>query len=235
VSRDARARRARRAHQILDEAKAIIRGDHFVYVNGDHGDGWLDKDAIFPHTELASELCWLLAEVVRDRGAEIVCGPATGGLIVSMWTAHHLRVPSVFAEHGKEHGYDPVAAHPGPLRPPLVLRRGYNAAVDGKRVLVVDDVVNTGGTMAETAGALRDAGGEVIAVAALATRGNAGPGDVGCQDFAYLTKVDMPSWPAEECELCKRGVPVNTRYAHGADFVAAQRARGGQTSQAAPG
>jgi orotate phosphoribosyltransferase len=221
---DAAERRAHRTREILEDSQAIITGDHFVYVNGDHGDGWVAKDLIFPHTERADELCGLLAEALGDRAFDVVCGPATGGLIVSQWTAHHLGLPSYFAEHGKEHGYDPAVAHAGggPLRPPFVLKRHYDEAVADKRVLVVDDVVNTGESVRETAEAVRAAGGEVATVGGLITRGNAQPSDTGSDDFVYLDQVEIPSWPEEDCDLCKRGVPVNTHYAHGADFVAAQ-------------
>ena len=92
---------------------------------------------------------------------------------VSQWTAHHLDRPSVFAEHAKEQGYDPKRVAEGPRRAPFVLKRGYDEAVKGRRALVVDDVVNTGLSVRETAGAAE-------------------------------------------------GVPVNTRYAHGADFLAQQ-------------
>ncbi len=216
-------RRAEAAERILRDSNAILTGDHFVYVTGEHGDGWIDKDAIFPHTERISELAGLLAQAVAGRRFEIVCGPATGGLVVSQWTAHHLGVPAVFCDHGKEAGYHPATAAPGPLRPPFVLRRGYDRLARGKRVLVVDDVVNTGESLRETADAVREAGGDVVAVAALCTRGNASPDDVGARDFVYLTEIRIPSWPAAECRLCREGVPVNTRYAHGADFLAAQR------------
>ena len=213
--------RAARADRILADAGAIIAGDHFVYINGDHGDGWIAKDAIFPNTEWVSVLCGMLAEALASRRFDIVCGPATGGLIVSQWTAHHLGLPAVFAEHGKEQGYDPATAAPGPLRPPFVLKRGYDQMVAGRRVLIVDDVVNTGESISETAATVRAAGGEVVAAAALCTRGNAAAADLGCEDFVYLTEVKVPSWPAEGCELCARRVPINTRYAHGADFLAA--------------
>jgi len=160
--------RAARADRILADAGAIIAGDHFVYINGDHGDGWIAKDAIFPNTEWVSVLCGMLAEALASRRFDIVCGPATGGLIVSQWTAHHLGLPAVFAEHGKEQGYDPATAAPGPLRPPFVLKRGYDQMVAGRRVLIVDDVVNTGESISETAATVRAAGGEVVAAAAKA-------------------------------------------------------------------
>jgi orotate phosphoribosyltransferase len=215
--------RAEAAERILRESNAILSGDHFVYVTGEHGDGWIDKDAIFPHTDRISALAKLLAEAVSGREFDIVCGPATGGLVVSQWTAHHLGVTSVFCDHGKEHGYHPATAGTGPLRPPFVLKRGYDRLVDGRRVLVVDDVVNTGLSIRETVDAVDAAGGEVVAVAALCSRGNASPGDLGCEDFVYLTEIEIPSWPAAECRLCRDAVPVNTQYAHGADFLAAQR------------
>lgn len=167
------AERSARATEILRDAGSILTGDHFVYVTGEHGDGWIDKDAIFPHTELTSELCRMLAEAVADLDLEYVCGPATRGLVVSQWTAHHLGVPSVFAEHAKEQGYTPQTAGDGPLRAPFVLARGYDRLVDGARVIVVDDVVNTGHSVRETVETVTGAGGTVVAVGALCTRGNA--------------------------------------------------------------
>lgn len=91
-----------RATEILSASGAILTGDHFVYVTGEHGDGWIDKDAIFPHTMLTDELCAMLADATRHLAIDYVCGPATGGLIVSQWTAHHLGVPSLFADHDKD-------------------------------------------------------------------------------------------------------------------------------------
>lgn len=164
-----------------------------------------------------------LTDRIRETEIDVVCGPATGGLVVSQWTAHHLDVVSVFCDHGKERGCHPATAAPGRLRPPFVLKRGYDRVVRGRRALVVDDVVNTGESVAETVRAVRDCAGEVVTVAAICTRGNASPDDVGCRRFAYLTEVKIPSWPAAECGLCREGVPVNTTYAHGADFLAAQK------------
>ena len=210
---------AERTRQILIEAGAIIEHDHFVYDSGQHGSGWIDKDVVNENTNRDDGLCRMLADVVRDLGAEVVCGPATGGLIVSQWTAHALGVQSVFADHSEQ---QPTAPG-GPLRGPFILRRGYDKVVDGKRVVVVDDVINTGLALRQTVQAVQQNGGKVMAAAAIITRGNATPADCGVTDLRYLLECEIPSWPAAGCPLCKAGVPVNTHYAHGAEFVASQR------------
>jgi orotate phosphoribosyltransferase len=200
---------------ILTEAQALLENDHFVYISGDHGSGWIDKDAIYPHTERLERLCRDMAGVVRDWGVEVVCGPATGGLIVAEWTAHELGALSVFAEH------DPAAAGES-LRGRFVLRRGYDRVVSGKRVLVVDDIVNTGLSLRQTAEAVRGAGGQVVGAACLVSRGNVDAAGLGVERFVYLLEHHIPAWPASACRLCQAGVPINTRYAHGREYVARQ-------------
>ncbi|WP_137389015.1 phosphoribosyltransferase family protein [Rhodoligotrophos defluvii] len=209
---------AERTRRILDQSGAILSDDHFVYDSGQHGSGWIDKDVINERPDREDGLCAMLADLIRDLDAEVICGPATGGLIVSQWTAHALGVLSVFAEHSDR----PASAPGGPLRAPFVLRRGYDKVVNGKRVVVVDDVVNTGLAMRETVDAVLQCGGTVVAAAAIITRGNARPADCGVTDLRYLLECKIPSWPAANCPLCRAGVPVNVQYAHGADFVARQ-------------
>jgi orotate phosphoribosyltransferase len=199
--------------QILREANAILENDHFVYISGDHGSGWIDKDAIYPHTERIERLTRDLANVVRDWGAEAVCGPATGGLIIAEWTAHELGVLSLFTEHD-------TAATREALRGRFVLRRGYDHLVPGKRILVVDDIVNTGLSLRQTADAVRTAGGQVIGGACLVSRGNVDAAGLGLKRFGYLLEYQIPAWPSSACDLCRRGVPINTCYAHGRDYLA---------------
>jgi orotate phosphoribosyltransferase len=195
--------------RLLQDAHAILENDHFVYISGDHGSGWIDKNALFPHTDTTEVLCRQLGKGVKDLGVEVVCGPATGGLIIAEWTAHELGVLSTFTEH--EEGQAGSA-----LRGRFILRRGYDHLVAGKRVLVVDDIVNTGLSIRQTIEAVRGAAGDVVAASALVNRGNVG---LGVKEFVFLLEYKIPAWPAADCELCKRGVPVNTQYAHGADFL----------------
>ena len=146
-----------RAADILAEVGGILTGRHVVYTSGRHGSAYVNKDAVYPHTERVAELCELLAESVRGLAAEVVCGPALGGIILSQWTAHSLGALAVFAEKLPAGG--------------LGLRRGYDRLVAGRRVVVVEDVLNTGGSVRDTVAAVRAAGGELVAVAALCNRG----------------------------------------------------------------
>src|SRR5690606_11938043 len=123
---------ARRAAAVLAEVGAMVDDSHIVYTSGKHGRAYVNKDALYPHTDRTAELCGLMADLVRDAGGEVVCAPALGGIVLSQWLGHHLGLPAVYAE--KTDGG-------------LALRRGYDGIVAGKRVIVVEDVLNTGGSL----------------------------------------------------------------------------------------
>ena len=204
---------------ILTAAGALLANDHFVYISGAHGSGWIDKDIVFVQPDRCARLGELLAAAVADLQPVLLCGPATGGLIVSQWTARALDCPAVFAEHNS-----PRAA--AELRGRFALHHGYDQMVVGKRVLVVDDVVNTGHSIRQTVAAVGACGGTVVAAAALVDRGNVDAADLGVDLYRYLVEYDIPDWPADACPLCQAGVPINTRYAHGQDFLDALAAAG---------
>ncbi len=195
-----------RALAILTEARALIAGSHIVYTSGRHGSTYVNKDAVYPNTARVAELCRMMAEQAAGKGAEVVCGPATGGIILSTWTGHHLGVPAVYAEKDGAGG--------------MILKRGYDKLVTGKRVLVVEDIVNTGGSLRETVDAVRAAGGTVVAASALCNRGGVQAKEVGAPEFTALVHLDLDSWSATECPLCRDGVPVNTDVGKGREFVA---------------
>jgi orotate phosphoribosyltransferase len=199
---------AARATAILAESGAVIRDGHVVYTSGRHGSAYVNKDAVYPHTERVRELCGLLAEAGRPLGADVVCGPAMGGIILAQWTGHHLGLPAVYAEKATEGG--------------MVLRRGYDRLVHGRRVLVVEDVVNTGGSLADTIRAVRAAGGTVVGAVALCNRGGVTAAALDVPALHALVELSLESWTAEECPLCRRGVPIDTTVGKGREFLAAQ-------------
>jgi orotate phosphoribosyltransferase len=196
---------AARAREILAEARAIITGSHIVYTSGKHGSAYVNKDAVYPNTTRVAELCRHLAEAARPHRPEVVCGPAMGGIILAQWTGHHLGLPAVYAEK----------ADGG-----MALRRGYDKLVAGKRVLVVEDILNTGGSVKDAVAAVRTAGGAVVAVAALVNRGGVTAADVGVPALAALLAVSLEAWDAEACPLCRDGIPINTDVGKGREFLA---------------
>ena len=204
--------RADRTRQIMESCGGLITNDHFVYASGEHGSGWIVKDVINLDPARPRELSEMLACAVRDAGieADVVCGPAVGGVICAQFTALSLGWTCVFAERGDD-------------GTSFELRRRYDDVVKGCRVLLVDDIINTGFSTGLVAQAIRAAGGEVVAVATWINRGNVGAEAFGVDHFIALDEVHLPSIPASECPLCASGVPVNTDYAHGREFVAAKR------------
>ncbi len=199
---------AARAAALLEESGAVIRDSHIVYTSGRHGSAYVNKDAVYPHTARVAELCALLADAARALRPEVVCGPALGGIILSQWTAHHLGVFGVYAEKDADGG--------------LVLRRGYDRVVAGRRVLVVEDIVNTGGSVRAAVRAVRAAGGEVVAVAALVNRGGVPAAAIEAPVLVALLDLSLDSWDAAECPLCRDGVPVNTAVGKGREFLLSQ-------------
>ena len=213
---------AKETLMILKECHAILENDHFVYVSGHHGSGWINKDAIYPDTRRIMKLCTLLAEALADIDADVICGPAIGGLIVSQWTAYLLQKLSLFAEHDPSWQMEKGARGGGVLRAPFILKRGYDKLVSNRRVIVVDDIINTGFSALSTIEAVSRSGGSVVALAALINRGNIDISQLGVDEFIFLLEYDIPVWPASECKLCLKGVPINTEYGHGREFLNAK-------------
>lgn len=186
-----------RARELFEAADAIRTGGHFVYTSGLHGSAYVNKDAVYPDTRRISELCGLLADAVTGFHPEVVCGPAVAGIIVAQWTAHHLGVPAVYADK---------------IDGDLVLARGYDSLVEGRRVVVVEDVVTTGGSLAKTIRAVEAAGGTPVAAAALVNRGNVSADDVCAPALVSLLDLDFEAVPADDCPLCEAGVPIDTGF-----------------------
>lgn len=193
---------------------ALVTGDHLVYTSGRHGSSYVNKDALYPHTAATAAVCAQLAQAFSDAAIDVVAGPTVGGVIMAQWTAHHLtglqgrEVLAVYAE--EEQG------SAGRLRR---LRRGYDALVAGRRVLVVEDILTTGLSARLVVDGVSTAGGQVIGVGALCNRGGVTADQLGVPRLVALTAVPLESYAPEACPLCAAGIPVNTRLGKGAAFV----------------
>ena len=181
----------------LFEAAGALRTGHFQLKSGRHSDRYLEKFAVLQYPALTVELGRRLADALERHDPTLVVGPTTGGVLLAFETARQLEarlgrtVRGVFAE--------PME------RGTRALRRGWPVAPD-ERVVLVDDILTTGASLAETAAAVRGAGASPLAATVIADR-STGPVDLGCP-LGALGRIEIDSWPAESCPACARGEPL---------------------------
>lgn len=192
----------------LQQFHVLMLDGHFDFGNGYHGRLYLNPHQLFryPSTiwRFAQDLIDVLPPSVLDQ-TEVVAGPATGGALLAHTVAGLLdsrraitRSPTIFAPFM-------VDAYRGPG-----LSRFYRQQIVGRNVLLVDDVRNTGQTLARCATIVRSAGGKVIATAELYDRMEATT-DVGAPNFALAEYKAPENYPADACPMCKAGMPI-TRF-----------------------
>lgn len=203
--------------EILGEVGAVITNSHIVYTSGKHGTAYVNKDSVYPHTEETSRLCHAIAERFENDNVQVVIAPAIGGVILSQWVAHHLskmndrEVLGVYAE--KSEG--------GEI---FVIKRGYDKLIAGKNVLVVEDVLTTGGSALRVIRSTRALGGDVVGLGVLCNRGGITPKDVDdVPKLTALVNVRLDAWDEATCPLCAKNVPINTDVGKGREFLAQKK------------
>ncbi len=178
---------------ILQSIGALKQG-HFQFSSGRHGDVYLEKFDLFRNPVAASDVCTGFVERFHNERIDVVVGPTTGGILMAFETARQLAVAAAFAERSSETG---TARE---------FRRGTTFE-PGSRVLLLDDILTTGGSVRETLAALDAHPVEVVAVGVLVDRsgGNVTFGDVPL--FALSTQ-DIASWNPADCPMCREGQPL---------------------------
>jgi orotate phosphoribosyltransferase len=191
----------------LQQFQVLMLDGHFDFGNGYHGRLYLNPHQLFryPSTiwRFAQDLIDVLPASVLDQ-TEVVAGPATGGALLAHTVAGLLDsrraitgTPTMFAPFM-------VDAYRG-----AGLSRFYRQQIAGKNVLIVDDVRNTGQTLARCATIVRSAGGTVVATAELYDRMEA-TSNVGAPNFALAEYKAPENYPTAVCPMCKAGVPITT-------------------------
>lgn len=171
------------------ECKALLSG-HFQLTSGLHSDTYFEKFQVLQHPKFVEKLCGELAERFKDSGVQVVLGPTTGGVLIAYEVAKNLGTRSIFAERegGKR-----------------ALRRGFKIE-KGEKVLVVDDIMTTGGSVKDTIDVVHECGGNLVGVGILVDR-SGGSVDFGAPLKALLT-LNVTKWDPKDCPLCKQGIPV---------------------------
>ena len=168
---------------------ALLDG-HFRLSSGLHSTGYLQCALVLQHPDHAETLGRAIASHVHDLGATVVLSPALGGIVIGQEVARGLGVRAIFAER-----QDGV----------MMLRRGFVVG-EADRVLVVEDVLTTGGSTRETMQVATSAGGRVVGAAAIVDRsGGTARFDV---PFRALLDIDLPTYQPDACPHCAKGLPV---------------------------
>src|SRR5215831_4274071 len=178
--------------EVLDlfrRSGALLEG-HFRLTSGLHSSGYLQCALVLSHPEWAATLGTALADRMRGTRATVVLSPALGGVIIGHEVARALGVRALFAER-----QDGV----------LTLRRGFTLS-ERDRVLVVEDVMTTGGSTRETMDVARAAGAQVVGAASIVNRsGGAISFEVPLES---LVDFSLPTYEPDKCPLCAQGLPV---------------------------
>lgn len=171
-----------------------IRNGHFLYASGKHGDTYLEKFNLLRNPVATSKACEFFADAFREANIDVVVGPTTGGIILAFETGRQLGVAAAYAER---------ASAGGDARE---IRRGTTFQ-PGARVLVVDDILTTGGSVRETLAALDPHNVEVVAVGVLVDR-SGGATTFGDVPLVAIASQKFDAWEAESCPLCQQGIPL---------------------------
>ena len=179
--------------EMLIETKAIMEG-HFLLTSGLHSPLYVEKFNVLQHPEYTEKLCRALAERFKDERIETVVGPMTGGILLAHETGKALGTRAIFTE--RENGR-------------MTFRRGFTLA-KGERVLIVEDIVTTGGSVKEVIDVVREHGGVPVAVGILVDR-SGGRADFGDVPYQALLRLDVTTYDPKDCPLCKNGTPMTKR------------------------
>lgn len=202
--------------QMFREVGAIVTDSHFVYNSGRHSSVYINKDALYVHTRIISALCERMAQPYNPDEIDVVVGPVLGGIVLSQWVAHALNAQrdsgetlAVYAEKDGMGDEQRFAFH-----------RGYDRYLPNKNILIVEDILTTGGSVRRVVNAVRQQGGNVVGVSALCNRGNVQADAVGAVPIHTLIDIPLQTYSEEDCPFCQQRVPINTALGKGRAFLA---------------
>lgn len=175
--------------ELFRQSGGLLEG-HFKLSSGLHSNRYLQSALVLQHPDFAQQLGTALAERTAHLQATAILSPALGGIVIGQDVGRALHIRALFAER-----QDGV----------LTLRRGFSLS-PSDRVLVVEDVITTGGSTRETIAVAEAAGARVVGAAAIVDRGaKGGQLDVPLQ---ALLRLEVPTYPPEACPLCGNGIPI---------------------------
>lgn len=178
--------------QLLIDTGAILEG-HFLLTSGLHSPLYVEKFQVLQYPEHTASMCAALAEKFAGDQVELVIGPVTGGILLAHEVGKNLKTRAIFTE--RENGR-------------MTLRRGFTIK-QGERVLIVEDIVTTGGSVKEVLEVVREHGGIAVGVGLLVDR-SGGTVDFGIPAKSLL-QLQVQTYSQDDCPLCREQIPMTKR------------------------
>lgn len=199
------------------EKVGSIRTGHFVGVSGKHLAGYVNNDQLMPHVTLVKQLVKKLVEPFKDDDIEVVASPAVGAIPLCHWGAHFLMEST---------GKDILGVWADKVsgtteREFIFEREGYAEKVRGKRILLLEDIINQMASIKAMIKTVNEAGGIIIGVGSLEANRGVSAEAMGAPKFFTLCNTEYDVWTPEDCVkdgLCAKGEPIVTDIGHGDDF-----------------
>ncbi|MFW5976487.1 MAG: orotate phosphoribosyltransferase [Bacillota bacterium] len=175
---------------ILNQTNVLQKG-HFVLSSGRHAEKYLQCAQVLKYPEYAGKLAKGIAEIWENENIELVVGPAIGGIIVSYAVGQEIGVRAIFTERKQ-----------GKMK----LRRNFSIK-PGEKVLLVEDVVTTGGSVKEVIEILEKEKADIIGISSIVDRS----GGTASFDYTFkpLIELDIKSYEPENCKMCNKGIPIS--------------------------
>lgn len=178
--------------KMLEETQAVLHG-HFLLTSGLHSPMYVEKFNVLQHPKYTEKLCQEIARRYANDNVQLVVGPVTGGILLAHEVGKALGTRAIFTE--REDGK-------------MTLKRGFHIE-PGTRVLVVEDIVTTGGSVKEVMDVVKAHGGELVGVGLLVDR-SGGKVDFGIRTEALL-HLNVETYDPAKCPLCEKGIPFTKR------------------------
>ena len=179
--------------ELFIKTGAIMEG-HFLLTSGLHSPLYVEKFQVLQHPKYTEQLCIALAEKFLEDNIEVVVGPITGGILLAHEVGKRLGTRAIFTE--RENGK-------------MTLRRGF-VIKPGERVLIVEDIVTTGGSIKEVLDVVVEQGGIPVGIGMLVDR-SGGKASFGEVPYKTLLNLDVTTYDPSNCPLCKENIPMTKR------------------------
>ncbi len=204
------------AKKELEKVGCIYEG-HFVGVSGKHLAGYCNIDPLLPHVNLVSKMIKTIVSEFQKAGVETVVSPAVGAIPFSHWGAYHLSkltkkdVKGVWADKVKSSEKKAFAFE----------RQGFIEAVKGKKVLIVEDMINQMFSIKATIETVEKAGGKIVGIGCVAANKGVSAKAMNVKKFVNLCDIQYDVWTPEDCQkngLCRKNIPIVEDIGHGDEY-----------------